>query len=83
MGWRQNAGSMPFAVRIAVLMAGSGLPATHAMTHGWDCISCGSNSMLVSNFGTWRTDLNLSDPWWVKVTAESHAAIFLNNFWNR
>ena len=59
------------------------LPHTTAITHGWDCISCDTNTMVVSNFGTWRTDLNLSDPWWVKVTADSHAAIILNNWWNR
>ena len=59
------------------------LPATSAITHGWDCISCGTNSMLVSNFGTWRKDISLDDPWWINATADSHAAIILNNFWKQ
>jgi hypothetical protein len=59
------------------------LPAASAMTHGWGCISCSSNSMLVSNFGTWRQDITLADPWWINVTADSHAAIILNNFWKQ
>ncbi len=49
-------------------------------THGWDCIACKTNSMLVSNFGTWRRDINMSDPWWITTIAESHHAIILNNF---
>ena len=38
--------------------------------------------MLVSNVGTWRTDLTLEDPWWVSTLADSHAAVFLNSFWD-
>ena len=38
--------------------------------------------MLVSNVGTWRKDLTLEDPWWVNTLADSHAAVFLNNFWD-
>jgi hypothetical protein len=58
-------------------------PPAAAMTHGWDCISCKTNSMLVSNFGTWRKDITLGDPWWINATADSHAAIILNNFWKQ
>jgi hypothetical protein len=59
------------------------LLATHAraMTHGWDCVSCKTNSMLAGNFGTWRSDINLDDPWWIDTLATSYAAVFLNNFW--
>jgi hypothetical protein len=54
-----------------------------ALTHGWDCISCETNSMLVANFGTWRQDISLSDPWWINTIADSHAAVILNNFWKQ
>jgi hypothetical protein len=54
-----------------------------ALTHGWDCVSCKSNSMLAANFGTFRTDINLQDPWWIETVASSHAAVLLNNFWTR
>jgi hypothetical protein len=37
----------PFSLFFTLLLI---LPAATAMTHGWDCISCSSNSMLVSNF---------------------------------
>lgn len=53
------------------------------LVHGWDCISCETNSMLVSNVGTWRKDLTLDDPWWVNTLADSHAAVFLNSFWDK
>ena len=66
-------GQMGLLLRLLLL-----LPAAHGLTHGWDCISCKSNSMLVSNFGTFRKDINLSDPWWIDATADSHAAIILN-----
>ena len=56
---------------------------TSGLTHGWDCVSCGSNSMLAANFGTWRSDINLTDPWWFTTIAKSHAAIILNNFWHQ
>ena len=59
------------------------LPGARALTHGWDCISCASNSMLAANFGTWRQDINLSDPWWIKTIADSHHTIILNNFWKQ
>jgi hypothetical protein len=70
----------PFSLFFTLLLI---LPAATAMTHGWDCISCSSNSMLVSNFGTWRKDISLDDPWWINATADSHAAIILNNFWKQ
>ena len=60
-----------------------GLPMAVAMTHGWDCISCKSNSMLVANFGTWRRDITMEDPWWITTIAESYNAIILNNFWKQ
>ena len=41
-----------------------------------------SLGMIVSDIGTWRSDLNLSDPWWIRVTADSHAVVILNNWWN-
>ena len=61
----------------------AGVPAVAAMTHGWDCVSCPTNSMLAANFGTWRKDINLTDPWWINTTADSHAAVILNNFWKQ
>jgi hypothetical protein len=48
------------------------------LTHGWDCISCKSSSMLVADFGTHRSDITLSDPWWINAIADSYAAIVVN-----
>ena len=53
-----------------------------AISHGWDCISCPSNSMLVGNFGTYREDFSLSDPWWINTIADAYHTVLLNNFWN-
>ena len=32
----------------------AGVGTALSLEHGWDCISCGSNSILAANFGTWR-----------------------------
>ena len=64
---------------LALALAGTAL----SLEHGWDCISCGSNSMLAANFGTWRADFTLSDPWWVDAIASSYAVVMLNNFWKQ
>jgi hypothetical protein len=58
-------------------------PARQTLVHGWDCISCENNSMLVSNVGTWRQDLTFDDPWWINNLADSHAAVFLNTFFDK
>ena len=58
-------------------------PPPQTLVHGWDCISCKTNSMLVSNVGTWRRDFTLDDPWWINTLADSHAAVFLNTFWDK
>ena len=58
-------------------MHGASVGASHAFepfVHNWDCISCSTNSMLVSNVGTWRKDLSLDNPWWVNALPDSHAA---------
>ena len=60
-------------------VAGSAL----SLEHGWDCVSCGTNSMLAANFGTWRADFTLADPWWVETVASSYAVVMLNNFWKQ
>ena len=39
--------------------------------------------MISSDVGTWRKDINLEDPWWIDVIADSHNSVFLNSFWNR
>jgi hypothetical protein len=39
--------------------------------------------VLVSDVGTWRKDFTLEDPWWIDTLADSHAAVFLNNFWKQ
>eukprot|EP01052_Picozoa_sp_SAG31_P010116 SAG31_NODE_545_length_14238_cov_15.518849_3_plen_480_part_00 len=72
------------ALLLGLLSASARLPPTvQAMTHGWDCVACKTNSMLAANFGTWREDINLSDPWWINAIADSHHAIILNNFWKQ
>ena len=50
-------------------------------THGWDCISCPSNSMLSANIGTNDlTRFNLSSPWWVEELATHYAHIQMSPF---
>ena len=34
--------------------------------HGWDCVACEANSMLVGNFGV-GSQFKLDDPWWTKA----------------
>ena len=53
------------------------------LEHGWGCIACSTNSMLAANFGTWRQDITLEDPWWVDTIADSYAVVMLNNFWKQ
>ena len=51
-----------------------------SLTHGWDCISCKTNSMLAGNFASMRPDFNLTEPWWIDTIADAYAAVMLNNF---
>ena len=51
-----------------------------AVTHGWDCVSCKTNSMLAGNFASYSSDFNMSDPWWIDTIADSYAIVMLNNF---
>ena len=48
-------------------------------SHGWDCVACGSNSMLSANFGV-GAEFELDDPWWVKEVAGRYAQVLLSNF---
>jgi hypothetical protein len=39
--------------------------------------------MLISNVGTWNSkNFALDDPWWINTPTDSHAAVFLNTFWD-
>ena len=68
---------------IVLHASASAAPPSDGLTHGWDCISCKTNSMLISNVGTWnRRNFDLKDPWWINTLADSHAAVFLNTFWD-
>mmetsp|Transcript_5036 Transcript_5036/g.15329 ORF Transcript_5036/g.15329 Transcript_5036/m.15329 type:complete len:443 (+) Transcript_5036:20-1348(+) len=46
--------------------------------HGWDCISCGSNSMLAGNWAINNPNFNNSDLWWARTITSSYASIALN-----
>ena len=43
---------------------------------------CKTNSMLVANFGTYRPDINMSDPWWLDTIAASYNVYLLSNYWD-
>ena len=70
--------SLVFAV--VGLLSGQ-IAATSQLTHGWDCITCETNSMLAGDFGHnayTSTMFNLSDTWWIDTIAKSYAAVTLN-----
>ena len=66
---------------VVVGLFGSQVVAESQLKHGWDCITCETNSMLAGNFGH-TTDMifNMSDTWWIDTIAKSYAAVALNNF---
>ena len=54
------------------------LPATsfgEALTHGWDCIACGTNSMLAGDFAIFDPPFSNEDPWWVSVIGTYNAVV--------
>ena len=58
---------------------------TLAFTHGWDCVACPSNSMLIAQFGTHREDFNFSldNDWWINEIADNYYGVMLGNFYAR
>ena len=51
------------------------------LKHGWDCITCETNSMLAGNFGH-TTDMifNMSETWWIDTIAKSYAVVAFNDW---
>lgn len=46
--------------------------------HGWDCISCESNSMLAGNWAIKNPNFNNSDLWWATAIVTSYASVAVN-----
>ena len=46
--------------------------------HGWDCISCSTNTMLAGNWAINNPNFNNSDLWWAHTITSSYAAVALN-----
>ena len=70
---------------VLVLVAFDGfIPLEAALApHGWDCISCPSNSMLAGNWDVNNPNFNNTDLWWAETITSSYAAVALNmNFAN-
>eukprot|EP00039_Didymoeca_costata_P020874 m.342719 g.342719 ORF g.342719 m.342719 type:complete len:439 (-) comp21751_c0_seq1:144-1460(-) len=46
--------------------------------HGWDCISCKTNTMLAGNWAINSPYFNNSDLWWATTIVSSYSAVALN-----
>lgn len=72
-------GSLLLGCLLAVLSVATALPPSN-LIHGWDCISCDTNSMLAGNFGSFNPEFRMDDPWWIETIAKSYHTVALNAF---